>query len=189
MVDLPGTDHDSDDLAALDFSGGTAGESSLDALDDYAPPASGETDETGSDLDALHGLTEKEEEPELELFTVTNPQGSVSVTALMDGRIQQVTVSDKASSMSESSLAEEIFVIADLARQKARSAQYTFMLENMGELTGEDAAESASLREFVGMTLNLPTPEEAAAAEAEVFATRYDIDYSGTTPTGYHGDK
>ncbi len=67
---------------------------------------------------------------------MTNPQGSVSVTAMMDGRIQQVTVTDKASSMSESGLAEEIFVIADLARQKARAAQHTFMVENMSEMTG-----------------------------------------------------
>lgn len=182
-MDLPGNDYDSDDLGALDFSGGdSAPESSLDALDDYAPVAA---EDTASDLDALHGLTEKEDEPELALFTVTNPQGSVSVTALMDGRIQQVEVTDKASSMTDSGLAEEIFVIADLARQKARAAQHTFMVENMSEMTGDGDEHSALLREFVGMTLNLPTPEEAAAAEAEVFATRYEVDYTAR----YNGDQ
>jgi hypothetical protein len=182
-VDLPGNDYDSDDLGALDFSGGGGAEaSSLDALDDYAPPAHEET-ETG--LDALHGLTEEDEEPDLALFTVTNPQGSVSVTTMMDGRVQQITVTDKASSMNESGLAEEIFVIADLARQKARAAQHTFMVENMSEMTGGDQQENALLHEFVGMTLNLPTPEEAAAAEAEVFATRYEVDYTSR----YNGDK
>lgn len=149
--------------------------SPLDALDDYAPV---QTDDAEGDLDALHALTERDEEPELELFTVTNPQGSVSVSTLMDGRIQHVELTDKATSMSEAQLADEIFVIADLARQKARASQYTFMVENIGELTDEDAEGSALLREFVGMTLNLPTPEEAAAAEAEVFATRYDVDYT-----------
>lgn len=59
------------------------------------------------------------------------------------------------------------------------------MFENMSEMTGEGPEESALLREFVGMTLNLPTPEEAAAAEAEVFATRYDVDYTSR----YDGDK
>lgn len=183
-MDLPGNDYDSDDLGALDFSGGSAvEESSLDAFDDFAPPA--QTEESGTGLDALEGLTEKEEEPDLALFTVTNPQGSVSVTTLMDGRIHQVTVTDKASKMTESGLAEEIFVIADLARQKARGAQHTFMVENMKEMTGESDAENASLLEFVQMTLNLPTPEQAAAAEAEVFATRYDVDYTAR----YNGDK
>ncbi|CAM4454729.1 ESX-1 secretion-associated protein EspD [Mycobacterium basiliense] len=174
-MDLPGNDYN-DDLGALDFSGGgAADESSLDALDDYAPE---HQEDAGTDLDALHGLTEKEEEPDLEMFTVTNPQGTVSVTAMMGGIIQQITVTDKASSMTESGLAEEIFVIADLARQKARAAQHTLMVESMSEVAGDNEQDNNLLREFVGMTLNLPTPEEAAAAEAEVFATRYEVDYT-----------
>jgi len=174
-VDLPGNDYVSDDFDALNFTAGAAQESALDALDEYAPS---EPEDTGADLDALHGLTEKEEEPDLELFTVTNPQGSVSVTTMMGGIIQKVTLTDKASSMTESGLAEEIFVIADLARQKARAAQHTFMMESMSELAGDGEEANALLREFVGMTLNLPTPEEAAEAEAEVFATRYEVDYT-----------
>lgn len=119
------------------------------------------------------------------LFTVTNPQGSVSVTALMDGRVQNITITDKASSMSETALAEEIFVIADLARQKARAAQRTFMVESMSEIAGDSPQQSALLHEFVESTLHLPTPEEAAAREAEVFATRYEVDYTAR----YNGDK
>ncbi|OSC41510.1 DUF2694 domain-containing protein [Mycobacterium decipiens] len=176
MVDLPGNDDDHGDLSALDFTAAdTDDASTLDALDDYAPV---ETEDSAADLDALHSLTERDEEHELELFTVANPQGSVSVTALMDGKIQRVELNDKVTSMTEAQLADEIFVIADLARQKARASQYTFLVENIGELTDEDPEGSALLREFVGMTLNLPTPEEAAAAEAEVFATRYDVDYT-----------
>lgn len=184
-MDQPGNDYDSDNLSALDFSGGAAVDeaSALDALGDYAPPADSVDD--GTDLDALDGLTEQEEEPDLALFTVTNPAGSVSVTALMDGRVQQVTVTDKASSMSESGLAEEILVIADLARQKARAAQHTFMVENMSEMTGDSDQQNALLHEFVGATLNLPTPEEAAAYEAQVFASRYEVDYTAR----YNGDK
>lgn len=182
-MDTPGNDYDSDDLGALDFSGGgSVEESPLDALGDYAPPA--ESDESTSELDALDGLTEQEEQ-DLALFTVTNPQGSVSVTALMDGRVQSVSVTDKASHMTESGLAQEIFVIADLARQKARAAQHTFMVENMGEMTGGSDAQNAMLLEFVGATLNLPTPEEAAAYEEQVFSTRYEVDYTAR----YNGDK
>lgn len=183
-MNLPGNEYDSDDLGALDFSSaGSVEESSLDALGAYAPPV--ETEAAGTDLDALSGLTEQEEEPELALFTVTNPQGSVSVTALMDGRVQQVAVTDKASSMSESGLAEEIFVIADLARQKARAAQHTFMVENMGGMTGDGDKQNALLHEFVGATLNLPTPEEAAAYQEQVFASRYEVDYTAR----YNGDQ
>lgn len=116
MVDPPGNDDDHGDLDALDFSAAHTNEASpLDALDGYAPV---QTDDAEGDLDALHALTERDEEPELELFTVTNPQGSVSVSTLMDGRIQHVELTDKATSMSEAQLADEIFVIADLARQR-----------------------------------------------------------------------
>jgi hypothetical protein len=186
-VDKPGNEYDSDDLGALDFSGGTAvEESSLDALGDYAPPSETlDPHADGTELDALEGLTDADDEPDLAQFTVTNPAGSVSVTALMDGRVQHVTVTDRASSMSEAGLAEEIFVIADVARQKARAAQHTFMVENMGEMTGEGDEQNALLHEFVGMTLNLPTPEEAAAYEAQVFESRYEVDYTAR----YNGDQ
>jgi hypothetical protein len=35
------------------------------------------------------------------------------------------------------------------------------------------------------MTLNLPTPEEAAAYEAQVFESRYEVDYTAR----YNGDQ
>jgi hypothetical protein len=180
MVDLPGND-DHNDLAALDFSGGNgageesaeSSESSLAALHDFAPA---QTEDAATDLGVLQDLTEAEEEHDLDLFTVTNPQGSVSVSALMDGRIHQVKLTDKVESMGEPQLAEEIFVIADLARQKARAAQYTFMLENMKD-SGDENGMTA-FRELVSLSLHLPTPEEAAAAEEETFASRY---YGGET--------
>jgi hypothetical protein len=43
------------------------------------------------------------------------------------------------------------------------------MLEGMRDL-GHD---NASTRDFLGRDLDLPSPEEATAAAAEVFATRY----------------
>jgi hypothetical protein len=180
MVDLPGNE-DHDDLAALDFSGGYSGqESAMDAFDDYAPPQA-EPEDTGDDLEVLQTLTEAEEEVEPDLFTVSNPQKSVTVTALMDGSIQRVELTDKVRNMTESDLAEEIFVIADLARQKARAAQHELLVDTMAEAEKDspDRAASALLRDFVGMTMNLPTPEEAAAAEKEVFATRYGIEKYG----------
>jgi hypothetical protein len=71
--------------------------------------------------------------------------------------------------MTENSLAEEIVVIAGLATQDARSAQYSFMLEGMRQ-QGHD---NVATRDFLARDLDLPSPEEARAARAEVFATRY----------------
>ena len=75
--------------------------------------------------------------------------------------------------MTETHLAEEIVVIARLATQDARSAQYAFMLEGMKE-QGHD---NVTTRDFLSRELDLPSPEQAKAARAEVFATRYVGDH------------
>ncbi|EPQ79122.1 DUF2694 family protein [Mycobacterium marinum] len=177
MTDQPGYDAHNY-LAGLGFSGPAAGEtdSAIDALLSYAPA---QPEDTGSDMSAILGATEEDKTDECELFTVTNPQGSVSVSAVMGGDIHRVELSDKVDNMSEPRLAEEIFVLADLARQKARAAQHAFMLQGMDEVNDEE--QRAVLREIVEKTMNLPTPEQAAAAEEEVFATRYKNDFTATT--------
>ncbi|MGV0714564.1 YbaB/EbfC family nucleoid-associated protein [Mycolicibacterium sp. XJ662] len=145
------TPHDSDDLAAaLDFSvaddGSTA--SDLDALDVY----DGDVPDTAQDP----------------VFTVANPDGSVTVTAAPDGRVQQIELSPKATAMTEADLADEIVVVAALATQDAKSAQYADMLEAMRQQGHDDAAT----RDFLTRDLALPTPEQAAAERERVFATR-----------------
>ncbi len=142
---------DHDDLAALDF---------IPAQD--APET--------SDLDALgdYGAPEDDELP-VPLFTLTNPPGTVTVTTFMDGRVHQIDLSPKVTRMTETHLAEEIVVIAGLATQDARSAQYSFMLEGMRQ-QGHD---NVATRDFLTRDLDLPSPEEAQAARAQVFATRY----------------
>jgi hypothetical protein len=161
MVDGPqhqsGSDDYHSDLGALDFS-------SPDTHDD-----------TAGSLDTLQSLTEAEEEQELALYTVTNPSKSVSVSAMMDGRIHLVELTDKVERMTESQLAEEIFVLADLARQKGRAGQYEFLLDSLSD----DPEATAALTGLVSLTLNLPTREEAEAAEEAVFADRYFSDKYG----------
>lgn len=158
-----------DDLAALDFSvaGDAAGETDLGViLGEYTslPPSEAETAE------ALQAFAEKDGDDEaMPLFTVTNPPGTVTVTTYMDGRVHQVELSPKAATMAEAALAEEIVVIAGLATQDARSAQYAFMLDGMRE-QGHD---NAATRDFLSRDLDLPTPEQARAARAELFTTRY----------------
>jgi hypothetical protein len=171
--------HDSG--AALDFgdeSGHDTGpQSAIDALhtDDSAEPAG-----TGTELRVTDTLPEdtgdtqhtdaEEEEFSWELTTVTNPPETVSVTALMGGRIQSVDLLPDALSMTESELADEILVIADLASQRASSVLRTLLIEGMQAQGVDDQA----LADFLGTRgLDLTPPKQAAQAQAEVFATRY----------------
>ena len=163
MDDTPprgyGDDHD-DLAAALDFS----------------PPARSDD----SDLDALGGYVADDGVPaprdgELPapLFTVTNPPGTVTVTTFMDGRVHQIDLSPKVTTLTESMLAEEIVLIARLATQDARAAQYSFMLEGMRH-QGHD---NVATRDFLQRDLDLPSPEQAIVARAAIFAERYAGDH------------
>jgi hypothetical protein len=194
---------DRDDLAALDFygadepddhSGGEsdaldfapaeddgAEQSGVDALDEYAPAET----ETETELEAIDAATEANEEQEhdeedgVALFTVANPEDTVSVVALMDGRTHRVELSPKVTSMTESELAEEIVVLAELARQKGLAGQHTYLIQNAPQTEGlQELSEigldgNEILRAFMETGMQLPTPEQAADAQAEVFATRY----------------
>jgi hypothetical protein len=161
MVGNPRDDsgEDFDGLAALDVYAGRQADAygaELAALDDYPPPRPLPDDTV---------LDDGEERP----FTVTNPPGTVTVSAYPDGRIERIELSPGAAKMSERELAEEIVVIAGLAAQDAKSAQYETMLAGMRAHGHDDLAT----REFLQRDLDLPTPEQAQARRAEVFTTRY----------------
>jgi hypothetical protein len=147
------SDDECDDLAALDFSVAESGqvESDLDALGDYAEEPA------------------EDDELPVPVFAVTNPPGTVTVTAFLDGRVKQVDLSPKVTEMTEADLADEIVVIAGLATADARSAQYAYMLEGMRRQGHDDVAT----RDFLARDLDLPTPDEAKAARARLFSTRY----------------
>ncbi|CAM4435220.1 ESX-1 secretion-associated protein EspD [Mycobacterium basiliense] len=165
---LPRDDFDRDDFDAVD-PWGTDGAPrwAVDPIVGLARPAPTDGETTVDDTQA-----------QVETATVTNPQGSVSVSALMDGRVEQIRLTAQVVRMSESQLAAEILVIADLARQRAQSAQYVFILDRMSQAADGDQQRLACLGEFVRKTWNLPTPAEAATAVAEVFASRYNPDGS-----------
>lgn len=147
------SDDERDDLAAaLDFSVASPEHGHLDALA-FQPP------------------TDEQEPPVV--FTVTNPPGSVSVSASMDGRIERIELSPRAAELTEAELAAEIVVVAGLAAQDARAAQYTLVLEGMRERGHDDAAT----RDFLRRDLDLPSPEQAQADRARVFSARYPGDH------------
>lgn len=163
-----------DDLAAFDFGAAAddTGETDLGAiLGGYGSETGAADDE--SDADAMAAFTVPGEwdadDDATPTFTVTNPPGTVTVTTFLDGRVQRVDLAPTTVSMAEAEVAEEIVVIAALATQDARSAQYTVMLDGMRE-QGHD---NAATRDFLNRDLDLPTPEQAAAARTELFTTRY----------------
>ena len=151
---LPADFDDDDDLSALSF---------------YAPDA----ELAASDLDALEGY-EDDDEVVPTMFTVTNPPGTVTVSTFMDGSVQRIDLSQEVISMTEADLADEIVVIARLATQDARAAQYVHVLDGMRQQGHDDVAT----RDFLSRDLDLPSPEDASAARARVFATRYAGDHA-----------
>jgi hypothetical protein len=194
----------SDDLAALDFDGGDVspddgfaesdaldfsvaendgGENAaLEGVDEYAPA---ESEDTGTESDALDSqnedaeANEEDEDSPIQLFTAANPSDAVLVSALIDGRTQRVDLSQQVTSMSESELAEEILVLADLARQKGLAGQHTFLLEDasLSETLREMGFDGNEVvRDFAENGTGLPTPKPAAEAQATVFANRYATD-------------
>jgi hypothetical protein len=141
-------------------------ESMLDALD-FSPPAVADYVDVG--LDAVLPDDDEEPGPQAIFFTVTNPPGTVSATALLDGRPIQVTLAPQACNMTESQLAEEISLITRLASQNARAGQH-LLVSGMLQQMGEDPVSAQSYAEH---ELGLPTAETVLADKAQIFATRY----------------
>ena len=184
-------DDDHDDLAALDFSSAEAApvdsqaydmdfgtdddhdpESGLADLDEYAPAEIANAVTVEDIIDSQTGDADEHADGDapMPMFTVTNPPGTVSVSSLMDGRIQQIDLAPSVTTMTESQLAEEIRVIADLARLKGLAGQYAFMATMLYSEANQNGAE---VREVLEQGLELPSPQQADEAQADVFASRY----------------
>jgi hypothetical protein len=118
-------------------------------------------------------VTDDDDDANSALYTVTNPAGTVSVTVCLDGRAHHVELAPKVTGMTERELADEIRVIADLARQRARSQLHALIVEGV-RVMGYDPA---IMRDGLRRELDMPTPEEAAQTASEVFASRYSADY------------
>lgn len=132
-----------------------AGESMLDALDYLDPLAPDDEEDDTSDA--------------VLFFTVTNPAGTVSVTALTDGRPVRIDLAPQVATMTESQLSDEISLIARLAGQNARAGQH-LLISRMMQRLGHDPL---SARSYVEHELGLPSPETVLADKAHIFATRY----------------
>ncbi len=116
--------------------------------------------------------TDADDSVAIDLVTIANPPGTVAFSTSVDGCSQRIELGEKATRMTESELAEEIVLIADLANQEARSAQFSDMLASMRD----EGHDSVTTRDFLSRELSLPSPEEARAARARIFAARYSDD-------------
>ena len=182
---------DYDDLAALDFSSAEATpadsqaydmdfgtnddhdpESGLADLDEYAPAEIADVVTVEDIIDSQTGDADEHDDDDspMPMFTVTNPPGTVSVSSLMDGSIQKIDLAPSVTTMTESQLAEEIRVIADLARRKGLAGQYTLMATM---LYSEAHHNGAEVRAVLEQGLELPSPQQADETQADVFASRY----------------
>ncbi|MBP2455090.1 hypothetical protein [Mycolicibacterium lutetiense] len=176
----PGDDDWGENLPDLEFPSTNEDDpSGLDALGDYVP----HMDEGISTLDALGEYvsveapaediddfaeipslaSQDDEEPDrVPLFSATNPPGSITVTAYMNGSVQQVELSPLVTKLTESQLAHEIRDLAAIATEKARAGQYVYLLYTAVQQVGDGPA----VRNLLTNTLGLPTPEQAAETEA-----------------------
>jgi hypothetical protein len=142
----------------------------VDEIPPLDPDDLAASDFHASDPDVWNLDASESQEP---TFTVTNPPGTVTVSTFMDGRVQQIELSQKATTMTETELAEEILVIARLATQDARAAQYAYVLDGMRQQGHDDS----TTRDFLTRDLDLPSPEHASADRADTFTTRYAGDH------------
>jgi hypothetical protein len=103
------------------------------------------------------------------VFTASNPSSTVSVTALMDGRVLRVELDPKVSAMTEAELAEEIVTVSTLATRQALAGQHIVIAALMQRL-GQDPAET---RSFLERELRLPAPDLVLAERSRLFVSRY----------------
>lgn len=103
------------------------------------------------------------------VFTASNPSATVSVTALMDGRVLRIELDRTVSAMTEAELAEEILTVSRLATRQALAGQHLVIAALMRRL-GQDPAET---RSFLERELRLPAPDVVVAERTRLFARRY----------------
>lgn len=178
---LPGDDKNRDDLVSLNFTvsdDGTAEELLAAALRAYLPsdPHDAPTEREALRLQAERACDQGEGEQRGEVFTVVNPYETVSVSARLDGGIQQVELAPQATRMSESELVDEILVLADLARRKGLAGQHP---QSSGDDSISDVLRALNVQggeafhDFIAKGVALSTPEQVAAAQTALFSNRY----------------
>ncbi|MCW1824183.1 MULTISPECIES: hypothetical protein [Mycolicibacterium] len=183
------TPHGSDDwdseeengLDAFDFGAPASDDGSgLDALQDYATHEVGPGSDESGDFDAVFdysghvveeaeddgfglvdGEGESEDDEQIPVVQVTNPPGTVTVTAYLNGSVAQVDLDPKATKLTEAQLAEEIRFVAEVAAKRATAVTHVAVVN----MLVEQGMEFREARDFVGTNMPFATPEQAGEAE------------------------
>ena len=159
-------DDDSDEQDSLGFLAHTdepdadPDESALDAFgeisgDEVAPDGN-------ADLAAFNDPVGDDADDELiPVARATNPPGTITITAHLNGSIAQVDLDAAVVRLTEPQLAEEIRVLADVAAKKATAVTHVMVVKMFVD-QGMDLAQA---RDFVGTNMPYATPEQAEAAQ------------------------
>jgi hypothetical protein len=142
----------------------------LDAFD-YARPPSQYDDEpedrtNGTDSHAADPDTDQPTAPLVFAVSVSNPAGTINATATISGWLQRIELTPDVRSMTEYELARDIVATAQLASVKGQASQHT-LVQDMLTYQGLD---HHAARDYIDQYMNLPAPDQAAAAEAQARA-------------------
>jgi hypothetical protein len=154
---------DDDDHGSYDNIGGE-----LDGFPDYpsSSPIDDNEDDWIDDDNRRPASAEGDDTFETLIVTATSPSGSVTATALIDGRIFEVKLSSHVTKQTESELAAEILAVCKLTSRQAEAAQHHIVATLMREL-GHDPANT---RAFLERTIGLPSPQAVLDEKARMFA-------------------
>lgn len=158
------------DLDALDFDDDLR---SHDDRDDWSGLDTFTVDETPSDPTADAPAPTMPDHEDAEgmssgpvTFGMTNPAGTITAQATISGAINRIELSPSTTSMTESDLARDIMATAKLANLQGRAIQRA-MVQSLLMYQGMDQDVAA---QFIDDMIDLPTPAQAEAAQAEAMA-------------------
>lgn len=99
-------------------------------------------------------------------FGVTNPAGTITAQATISGAINRFELSSATTLMTESDLARDILTTARLANLQGRAIQRA-IVQSLLMHQGMDPQVAA---QYIDDVIDLPTPAQAEAAQAEAAA-------------------
>ena len=153
--DVHSDDDDHDDWSGLDVF--TVDESPGGPTTDFADlPAPAPANDDESDDTSSGPVT----------FGVTNPAGTITAHATISGAVNRIELAPSTASMTESDLARNIMATAKLANLQGRAIQRA-MVQGLLMYQGMDQDVAA---QFIDDMIDLPTPAQAEAAQAEAMA-------------------
>jgi hypothetical protein len=145
----------------------------LDVLPAFAPTTAHEGE---SSLDAFDPLSQAQDEDAdaepIPVAIATNPPGTVSVTAHLNGSIAQIDLDPRVTHMSETELAQEVQAVAEVAAKKATAVLHVSIVRMLVD-QGMDIGDA---RDFVQTHMPYATPDQAVSAERDLVNRhrRYD---------------